>query len=102
MAVMIDIPGIGQVEAQNAASEATLKAILAAMSGGGRGGGGRGGAGGGGAGGKGDTNNAGARRTAPGNGTANRGGGGLTSSNTSGGGFKIYTFTLGTGLVTFS
>ena len=51
MAVMIDIPGIGQVEAQNAASEATLKAILAAMSGGGRGGGGRGGAGGGGAGG---------------------------------------------------
>ena len=35
MAVMIDIPGIGQVEAQNAASEATLKAILAAMGGGG-------------------------------------------------------------------
>jgi hypothetical protein len=49
MAVMIDIPGIGQVEAQNAASEATLKAILAALGGGGRGGGG--GAGGGGAGG---------------------------------------------------
>jgi hypothetical protein len=45
MAVMIDIPGIGQVEAQNAASEATLKAILAAMGGGG--GGGRGGPGGG-------------------------------------------------------
>ena len=44
MAVMIDIPGIGQVEAQNAASEATLKAILAAMGGGG---GGRGGPGGG-------------------------------------------------------
>ena len=38
MAVMIDIPGIGQVEAQNAASEATLKAILAALGGGGRGG----------------------------------------------------------------
>jgi hypothetical protein len=51
MAVMIDIPGIGQVEAQNAASEATLKAILAAMGGGGRGGpGGGGGAGGGGGG----------------------------------------------------
>jgi hypothetical protein len=49
MAVMIDIPGIGQVEAQNAASEATLKAILAAMGGGG--GGGRGGPGGGGPGG---------------------------------------------------
>jgi hypothetical protein len=48
MAVMIDIPGIGQVEAQNAASEATLKAILAAMGGGG--GGGRGGPGGGGGG----------------------------------------------------
>ena len=47
MAVMIDIPGIGQVEAQNAASEATLKAILAAM-GGGRGGGGGGPGGGGG------------------------------------------------------
>jgi hypothetical protein len=29
-------------------------------------------------------------------------GGGLTSSNTSGGGFKIYTFTAGTGTVTFS
>ena len=40
MAVMIDIPGIGQVEAQNAASEATLKAILAAMGGGGGRGGG--------------------------------------------------------------
>lgn len=45
MAVMIDIPGIGQVEAQNAASEATLKAILAAMGGGGRGGPGGGGGG---------------------------------------------------------
>jgi FlaG/FlaF family flagellin (archaellin) len=59
MAVMIDIPGIGQVEAKNAASEATLRAILQAMQGsGGRGGGratgapgGGGGAGGGGAGG---------------------------------------------------
>jgi len=61
MAVMIDIPGIGQVEAKNAASEATLKAILAAIRGGGLGGGrggagapggaGGGGAGGGGAGG---------------------------------------------------
>ncbi len=29
-------------------------------------------------------------------------GGGLTSSNTSSGGFKIYTFTAGTGTVTFS
>ena len=35
MAVMIDIPGIGQVEAKNAASEATLRAILQAMQGGG-------------------------------------------------------------------
>ena len=33
MAVIIDIPGIGQVEAKNAASEATLKEILAAMKG---------------------------------------------------------------------
>ena len=53
--VFIDIPGIGNVEAKNAASEATLKAILAAMQGvqkntGGSGAGG-GGAGGGGAGG---------------------------------------------------
>ena len=47
MAVMIDIPGIGQVEAKNAASEATLKAILQAMQGGGgRGAGGRGAGGG--------------------------------------------------------
>ena len=39
MAVTIDIPGIGQVEAKNAASEATLRAILQALqSGGGRGG----------------------------------------------------------------
>ena len=44
---MIDIPGIGQVEAKNAASEATLKAILQAMQGGGgRGAGGRGAGGG--------------------------------------------------------
>ena len=55
--VFIDIPGIGNVEAKNAASEATLQAILQAMqavqkntAGGGAGGGG-GGAGGGGAGG---------------------------------------------------
>jgi FlaG/FlaF family flagellin (archaellin) len=42
MAVMIDIPGIGQVEAKNAASEATLRAILQAIqAGGGRGAGGR-------------------------------------------------------------
>jgi len=34
-AVMIDIPGIGQVEAKNAASEETLKQLLAVMSGGG-------------------------------------------------------------------
>lgn len=33
MAVTIDIPGIGQVEAKNAASEATLKEILAVMKG---------------------------------------------------------------------
>lgn len=32
MAVRIDIPGIGTVEAENAASEATLQALLAAMS----------------------------------------------------------------------
>ena len=31
-AVMIDIPGIGQVEAKNAASEETLKQLLAVMS----------------------------------------------------------------------
>ena len=41
--VFIDIPGIGTVEAKNAASEATLQAILQAMrGGGGRGPGGRG------------------------------------------------------------
>jgi hypothetical protein len=34
-AVMIDIPGIGQVEAKNAASDATLKEILKALQGGG-------------------------------------------------------------------
>jgi hypothetical protein len=34
-AVMIDIPGIGQVEAKNAASDATLKEILKALGGGG-------------------------------------------------------------------
>jgi len=55
---MIDIPGIGQVEAKNAASEETLKQLLAVMSGGGPrrpgppgpGGGGGGNAGGGGGG----------------------------------------------------
>jgi hypothetical protein len=31
MAVTIDIPGIGSVEAKNAASEATLREILKAM-----------------------------------------------------------------------
>ncbi len=33
MAVMIDIPGVGQVEADNAASEATLQAILKQLGG---------------------------------------------------------------------
>ena len=33
MAVMIDIPGVGQVEAENAASEATLQAILKQLGG---------------------------------------------------------------------
>jgi hypothetical protein len=33
MAVTIDIPGVGNVEAKNAASEATLQAILKAMTG---------------------------------------------------------------------
>lgn len=42
MAVMIDIPGIGEVEAKNAASEATLQAILKSL-GGKTGGGGAGG-----------------------------------------------------------
>jgi len=41
--VFINIPGVGNVEAQGAASEATLRELLAAMRGGG---GGRGGAGG--------------------------------------------------------
>jgi len=49
--VFINIPGVGNVEAQGAASEATLRELLAAMRGGGGAGGGRGGAGGGGAGG---------------------------------------------------
>ena len=48
MAVMIDIPGIGEVKAENAASEATLREILRALGGrsgqvGGAGGGGAGG-----------------------------------------------------------
>lgn len=38
--VFIDIPGVGNVEAKNAASESTLREILAAMRGGGGGGGG--------------------------------------------------------------
>ena len=51
-AVFIDIPGVGNIEAKNAASEATLKEILKAMQSmnravGGRAGGGGGGAGGG-------------------------------------------------------
>ena len=46
--VFINIPGVGNVEAQGAASEATLRELLSVMRGGG---GGRGGAGGGGAGG---------------------------------------------------
>ena len=33
MAVRIDIPGIGEVEAQNAASEQTLREILRALGG---------------------------------------------------------------------
>ena len=48
--VFIDIPGIGNVEAKNAASESTLRELLAVMKGG-RSGGAGGGAGGGGAGG---------------------------------------------------
>ena len=44
MAVFIDIPGIGNIEAKNAASEATLKEILKAMKAGNRGGGNTGGA----------------------------------------------------------
>tara|TARA_B100000927_G_scaffold195200_1_gene157569 strand:- start:38 stop:307 length:270 start_codon:yes stop_codon:yes gene_type:complete len=51
MAVMIDIPGIGEVKAENAASEATLREILRALGGrsGQVGGASGGGAGGGGA-----------------------------------------------------
>lgn len=45
MAVMIDIPGVGTVEAKNAASEATLREILKALGGTGGGAGGAGGAG---------------------------------------------------------
>ena len=48
--VFIDIPGIGNIEAKNAASESTLRELLAVMKGG-RSGGAGGGAGGGGAGG---------------------------------------------------
>jgi hypothetical protein len=54
--VFIDIPGIGNIEAKNAASESTLRELLAVMKGvqkntGAGGGAGGGGAGGGGAGG---------------------------------------------------
>ena len=43
MAVFIDIPGVGTVEAKNAASEATLRELVRVMGGktGGGGGGGR-------------------------------------------------------------
>jgi len=53
MAVNVDIPGVGNVQAQNAAEEATLKEILRVLKGQGKGGLGGGGAssGGGGAGG---------------------------------------------------
>lgn len=44
--VRVDIPGIGEVEAENAATEATLKEILKALQGRGLGGGGTGGGGG--------------------------------------------------------
>jgi len=44
--VFIDIPGIGNIEAKNAASESTLRELLAVMKGG-RSGGAGGGAGGG-------------------------------------------------------
>ena len=49
MAVTFDVPGIGKVEAQGAASEATLQDILKALGGSGGAGGGGGGGGGGGA-----------------------------------------------------
>jgi hypothetical protein len=49
MSVFIDIPGVGPVEAKNAASESTLRELVRALKGGGSGGGGA--AGGGGAGG---------------------------------------------------
>ena len=45
MAVMIDIPGVGEVEAKNAASEETLRQILKALGGKTSGGGGAGGGG---------------------------------------------------------
>jgi len=53
MAVTVDIPGVGNVIAQNAAEDATLKEILRALKSGGGGTGSGGGAGGGGAGGPG-------------------------------------------------
>ena len=49
MAVEVDIPGIGKVQANNAASEETLKKLLDVMKKGAKGGGGAGGAGGAGA-----------------------------------------------------
>ncbi len=50
MTVQVDIPGFGQVNAQNAATEATLKEVLRALQGKRSGGGSTGGAGGGGGG----------------------------------------------------
>lgn len=58
--VFIDIPGVGTVEAKNAATEATLQAILKAMKGGGGGGGSRGSKGK-----SGEDNNDGARKQSP-------------------------------------
>ena len=58
--VFIDIPGVGTVEAKNAATEATLQAILKALKSGGGGGGSRGSKGK-----SGEDNNDGARKQSP-------------------------------------
>lgn len=73
--VFIDIPGIGNVEAKNAATEATLKEILKAIKGGGLGGRGSGGG--------------------PGGGGSPGGGGGLGGGTPAGGGGGFFSKAAG-------
>ena len=95
--VFIDIPGIGNVEAKNAASESTLRELLAVMKGGrsGGAGGGAGGAGGGGAGGGGAGGGAGGG----GAGGGGAGGGGIFGKAGSAAGSALFGVGKAAGVV---